>query len=110
MEKVCSVAEAGSWAGSAPSDLWVAFWAATMLSGLLPGPPREAGRLCQESVPDLAGGVVEGEARMDFASDERESAGASFSLVGEVDVTMELDLSLASGSTDRSRGDSSRAV
>lgn len=58
-------------------DRWVAFWAATMLSGRVP--PRDVGRLCHDSAEDLAGGV-DPSARLSSAS-----LGDSFSFVGEDD-------------------------
>lgn len=55
-----SVADCGGASGSCDpvSDLWVAFWAATTLNGLLPpGAPRDGGRLCHDRVEDLVGDV-----------------------------------------------------
>lgn len=71
-------------------DLWVAFWAATMLSGRTP--PRDLGRCCHDSVP-LRVGVDAG-----FVS---VSTGDWFSLVGEVEFAMVSAFSWTSRSEPR---------
>jgi hypothetical protein len=87
-----SVADCGWDSGDATSDLWVAFWAATMLRGRTP--PLELGRLCHDNGEALSDDV-------DMVVDLRSTLpGVSFSLVGELEAMASRD---NSGSAESSR-------